>query len=359
MIDARHLHGVVEMIGEVLQGGRRELRVDLLHALHVRRAALLRFRLLFRRLRLRGRTAHPAAPAGLHANLFPQLSHGLGALRRVRFQVRPERHDLHDAAALRHGPQLLVVEVPVDVIDGLAARMGCDDRRLRDLDDVPERRRRRVRHVHHHPQTVHLGHHLLAERREAAAAGRVPIARRVANLVVPAVREGDVAGAAVVEGLHVGEVLTHRIAVLDAGHDDALAGSREPLDLVRRHREGAHLGPRPLRQRVQGVELPHGRVERRLVRRGIERLPLPDEDGQEHALHPALLHLDEIDLLPRGQHPVVAVPHVHMGVERQHLRVNRVGLHAQRVLRGRATLRPDDRRHAHRCHSRAGHQLPA
>ena len=83
----------------------------------------------------------------------------------------------------------------------------------------------------------------------------------------------------------------------------------------------------------------------------------PTKTARNTPFIPPCCILTRSTFCPGGQHPVVAVPHVHMGVERQHLRVNRIGLHAHRVLRRRATLRPDDRRHAHRHDRQARQQL--
>ena len=82
-----------------------------------------------------------------------------------------------------------------------------------------------------------------------------------------------------------------------------------------------------------------------LVRRRVEGRALADEDGQEDALHAALLHLHEVALLPRRQHAVIAAaPDVDVRVDGQDLRVDGVRLQAHRILRRRALLRRKPRR---------------
>lgn len=57
----------------------------------------------------------------------------------------------------------VVGHVPRVVTEGARRGVGEDDGRLSDLECVPHRPRRHVGQVDHHPQTVHLHHHLLQE----------------------------------------------------------------------------------------------------------------------------------------------------------------------------------------------------
>ena len=233
--------------------------------------------------------------------------------------------------------------------------MRRDDGRFRDGQDVPERLLGDVRHVHHHPEAVHLGHHLLAERRESVVQGFAR-AGGIAQLIVPAVRQRDVPCPKVVELLHVGQIRPDRVPVLDAGHDDPLAGPGGRLNRVGARDERAAVRVHLLRQALQCLELSHRPLPRPRVS-GIIEGALPDVDSQECAIHAAFLHLGQVAFQRGGRRPgidggggVVRTEDVDVRVERQRTFVDGQGLGHHRV-RGRRSLwhgrRQARRRQAH------------
>ena len=176
--------------------------------------------------------------------------------------------------------------------------MARDNRRLGERHQLQIRLLGRMRDVQHDPVPVGLGHHLLAERGEPVplphAVGFAGVA--VGELVVPVVREREVAGTAVIELPDVGEVFADPVAVLDAHERNLLAalddathvGSRiRDLDAVRREFLGEPV------HRVELLEIP---VERLLVAGRREVLCLADVDGEEDGVEAGVLHLGEIHL---------------------------------------------------------------
>ena len=108
--------------------------------------AILRRRLLRQRLSFRRRRTPHFAPHIIHK-------------RRV------EVHH-HNSVARRHRAQLLIGQIPRRTRQRPRARVRRNHRRVRRLHHIPERLVRDVAHIHHHPQPVHLAHHLAPEVRQ-------------------------------------------------------------------------------------------------------------------------------------------------------------------------------------------------
>ena len=196
VVDADQLHGVVDVIDEVLDRRarrRRELRVD-------RVELLLQIRALFLAQRGERVAATAAAASGCRAGCAPRAAwavrvacaravaplrhvparHGRRRARRRRVRRPPraacppagrtpcaarrarrrapanrrlhvagERHGLHHAAVLLQRQQLLVVQVAADVGQLAHRRVRRDDRRLRQRQRLHHRLLRRMRDVDH------------------------------------------------------------------------------------------------------------------------------------------------------------------------------------------------------------------
>ncbi len=180
------------------------------------------------------------------------------------------------------------------------ARVRGDHGRTREPHGVEHRVLRDVRDVDQDAEPVHLRDDLLAELAHAAVLGLgvaevLARRRRVGDVVVPAVRERDVARAELVVGLEQREVAADDVAVLDADRGDELAARVDALDVVRGVGQLDLLRAELLRQPVDRLELRH-RVGLRLLVVLRRPLRLADVDDEEGGVEPALAHLGDVDL---------------------------------------------------------------
>ena len=170
---------------------------------------------------------------------------------------------------------------------------------------------------------------------------------RVGELIVTVVGQRQIARAAIVEFFDAGDVLTERIAVLDAHEGDFftlrvdsanVGGGERELDLARRDLAGKALdGVEFLNRELVGA-LVTGSGER--IR--ILRLPcLADVDAEEQRVEAAVDHIRQIELgfetlrviALAGQ---IGRSEINVSVEIDHLLVNSAGFFDQCVLGGRS-----------------------
>ena len=138
--------------------------------------------------------------------------------------------DLHDTALLSEQPDHVVAHVPVPAGGEATARgMGRRHRRLGELQHLMERLVGDVRHVDHHADAIHPGDQLLAEGAQAVPF-RAVIEGGVADVVVFRVRQRDVSNAALVEMLHVAEIVFEGRAVLDSQENRDPSAAKPSLD---------------------------------------------------------------------------------------------------------------------------------
>src|SRR5690606_22554037 len=118
-----------------------------------------------------------------------------------------------------------------------ARRMRGDDRSLRNSYDIIKRAVGYMRNIHHDSDPVHFAYHLLAKGAEAIPGGG-GIVRRIAYLVVLAMREGDVSDAAIVEIPKVCQVVADGRPVFHAHGEGYFAFARIAFYVGRRSCEG-------------------------------------------------------------------------------------------------------------------------
>ena len=129
--------------------------------------------------------------------------------------------------------QHMVRDVARAVADGMGGRVRKDDRCLRGGQRIQHRRHGDVRQVHDHAEPIHLGHD---ERAEVGEAPDVGHPARLINFAavrprrVARVREGEIAGAELVERAQHTEAGADRVAALDPDQAGQLAGAMALLD---------------------------------------------------------------------------------------------------------------------------------
>ena len=89
------------------------------------------------------------------------------AIRGVRLDVAAVACDLHDAAARREPPQLLVVQVAGRARDGTDSRMRGDHRCAAGVDGLQGRGLGGVRDIDHDAEAIHLRYECATELAEA------------------------------------------------------------------------------------------------------------------------------------------------------------------------------------------------
>ena len=241
------------------------------------------------------------------AELFTQFGEGVDALLRIRLDVRREAHDLNHAAVLLEREQLLVVHIAADVGERAHAGMGRDDGSLGKPHGFHVGALGGMREIDHHPEAIHFGDDLAAERRETVvvevALGFAGI--RIGELAVAVVGERHVAAAAVVELLHLFEIVADGISVLDADDGDAKVLLVQGEDVGRREREAHVIGRDLFGEAMHGIEL-RDRLAVGAVKAFRRERALADVDDHERDIHAAFDHFRQIDL--RGEtHFVVAI----------------------------------------------------
>ena len=155
--------------------------------------------------------------------------------------------------------------------------------------------------VNHDTDAVHAGDDPFAKGADAAVFGVafVPVTRcrRVADVVVAAVGERDVASPELVIIVHETQIAPDDEAVLDADDGDALAGGVDAHDVVDAVGQLDPVRVQFLGSPVDGLEFDHGRRLRRGEGRIVTRLRLAHVDDEEGAVETTLAHLRQVDFV--------------------------------------------------------------
>ena len=181
------------------------------------------------------------------------------------------QHEPEEPAGGGEGAELVVRQVAGVVVDCTAGRVRADDRGARDpLDDLGERRRRRMREVEDHPEPDELVDERAAEAREAAV-----LRRAVRERVAAVPRQPGHPDAELPERLRRPELVAELLDTLERQHQP------DPLAAL----DGVEVGGRANLQHAVGV-LAHRAQQARRLAEGLAqrslRLALElDEDGAD------------------------------------------------------------------------------
>ena len=172
------------------------------------------------------------------------------------------------------------------------AGMAGDHRHVGDAQDVAHGVIGQVRDVDHDADAIHLRHDLLAERTQAAPLLLHGIGG-VADAVVGAVGEGDVAHAAHMELRDLRQIVADRRTVLHAQRQRHAPAGAQAFEIMRRAQHGELVGM-PANHRLDRIDLGVGDLPGLALgvrlRRGIDR--------HERHVEAALACLGIVELLP-------------------------------------------------------------
>ena len=175
--------------------------------------------------------------------------------------------------------------------------MGCDDRRLTQLDHLHDGVFGGMGDVDHDPEPVHLPNRFPPQIAEPAVEpDAVPLSGiGVGELAVAVVGEGHVAAPELMKLLDAAQVQADGVGVLDADHGHLLAGSHDAAHVVGRVSDLDLVGRLLFRQPVDGPELVHGVLVSGRVA-GIIQIALPRVHDEPGHIKAARIHLGQGDL---------------------------------------------------------------
>ena len=200
---------------------------------------------------------------------------------------------LYHTPILRQGTQLIIRQVAVVVTNGTGRRVGTDHRHTGQLHHIPKTALSSMRQVDHDAQPVHLLHHLFAKGTQSVPFP-IRMGRRVANIIVIRMAQGDVIDAHLLEFRNVGQILADTESILDTDEEGLFTLLFQTGKLLRCTGNATQIGI-GLGLLVNALDGPGSLFDSSLQMSLIPYLLLPDEGGQEDPIEIPLLHLGQID----------------------------------------------------------------